>query len=376
MINEYNVEFKENLREKPFPEIIYYLYQKKLSGVLNVKKGEEEKGFILKRGKIIFSKTNNREESLGALLLKEGEITKKQLSNALVIMHESGKRLGRILVEMDIITPAKLWESVKKQLKIIFYSIFNWSEGELDFFEGEPSITEAIVLTENTPDLILEGIRNITNYEVFYHYLKDRGIKYLLNDEKYKKRPIVLEPYEEYVAMLINGERSVDEIIEVSDIGEIETLRVLYILKSFNLITSDKNVTMVTPIPLKNSEKEDFIKIIRKFNNIFSYIYHAILREVGPIGERVIEKNIGEVTLYRGDVFSNITLKKTGALDEEELLKSLWTIKRDKRRTVLLKLLDDLLMAETLAVKRVLGKEYEEKIISMIKEIKADNGKF
>ena len=376
MINEYNVEFKEDLREKPFPEIIYYLYQKKLSGVLNVKKGEEEKGFILQRGKIIFSKTNNREESLGALLLKEGEITQKQLSNALVIMHESGKRLGRILVEMDIITPAKLWESVKKQLKIIFYSIFNWSEGELDFFEGEPSITEAIVLTENTPDLILEGIRNITNYEVFYHYLKDRGIKYLLNDEKYKKRPIVLEPYEEYVAMLINGERSVDEIIEVSDIGEIETLRVLYILKSFNLITSDKNVTMVTPIPLKNSEKEDFIKIIRKFNNIFSYIYHAILREVGPIGERVIEKNIGEVTLYRGDVFSNITLKKTGALDEEELLKSLWTIKRDKRRTVLLKLLDDLLMAETLAVKRVLGKEYEEKIISMIKEIKADNGKF
>ena len=374
-MNEYSVEFKEDLREKPFPEIIYNLYQKKLSGVLNVKRGDEEKGFILKRGQLIFSKTNNRDESLGALLLKDGEITKEQLSNALVIMHESGKRMGRILVEMNIISPAKLWESVKKQLKVIFYSIFNWAEGELHFFEGEPSLTEAIVLTENTPDLILEGIRSITDYDVLYHYLRDRGIKYLLNEEKYRKRPIVLEPYEEYVTRLIDGERSVNEIIEVSDIGEIETLRVLYILKSFNLITSDKNITMVTPIPLKNSEKEDFVKIIRKFNNIFSYIYHAILREVGPIGERVIEKNIGEVTLYRGDVFSNLSLKKTGALDEEEILKALWTIKREKRKTVLLKLLDDLLMAETLAVKRVLGKEYEEKITSMVKDIKSENGK-
>ncbi len=375
-MEEYNVEFKENLREKPFPEIIYNIYQKKLSGVLNVKKGDEEKGFILKRGQIIFSKTNNRDESLGALLLKTGDITKEQLSNALVIMHESGKRLGRILVEMNVISPAKLWESVKEQLKVIFFSIFNWAEGEVDFFEGEPSITEAIVLTENTPDLILEGIRNLTDYDVLYHYLRDRGVKYLLNEEKYRKRPIVLEPYEEYVARLIDGKRSVDEIIEVSDIGEIETLRVLYILKSFDLITSDKNVTMVTPIPLKNSEKEDLAKIIRKFNNIFSYIYHAILREVGPIGERVIEKNIGEVTLYRGDVFSNITLKKTGTLDEEELLKSLWTIKREKRKSVLLKLLDDLLMAEILAVKRVLGKEYEEKIISMIKDINGGEGNF
>ncbi len=375
-MEEYNVEFKENLREKPFPEIIYNIYQKKLSGVLNVKKGDEEKGFILKRGQIIFSKTNNRDESLGALLLKAGDITKEQLSNALVIMHESGKRLGRILVEMNVISPARLWESVKEQLKVIFYSIFNWAEGEVDFFEGEPSITEAIVLTENTPDLILEGIRNLTDYDVLYHYLRDRGVKYLLNEEKFRKRPIVLEPYEEYVARLIDGKRNVDEIIEVSDIGEIETLRVLYILKSFDLITSDKNVTMVTPIPLKNSEKEDLAKIIRKFNNIFSYIYHAILREVGPIGERVIEKNIGEVTLYRGDVFSNITLKKTGTLDEEELLKSLWTIKREKRKSVLLKLLDDLLMAEILAVKRVLGKEYEERIISMIKDINGDEGNF
>ncbi len=369
-MDEYSLNIKENLSKIPFPELIFNIYEKKLSGIIEVKRDNEDKGFIIKKGQIVFSKTNNIDESLGSLLLQKGLITKEQYSSSVLIMQETGKRQGRILVEMNAIKPSDLWEGVKEQLKQIFFSIFNWVSGEFTFNEGEPTITEAIVLTESTPDLILEGIRGISDFNVLYYYLKDRNIRFLVDEERYKRRPIVLEPYEEYIVNLIDGERTVDDIINISDIGEIETLRVLYILKNFKLITSDKNYTMVTPVPLKNREKEDFIKLIDKFNNVFSYIYHTVLREVGPIGERIIEKNVGEVTHYRGDVFSNISLSKNGTFDSEELLKALWNIRKEKRKSVLAKFLDDLLLAETLAVKRVLGKEFEDKVIAMVKEIK------
>ncbi len=369
-MDEYSLSIREELNKVSFPELIYNIFEKKLSGVIEVKRDDEEKGFIIKKGQIVFSKTNNIEESLGSLLLQKGLITKEQYSSSVLIMQETGKRQGRILVEMNAIKPSDLWEGVKEQLKQIFFSIFNWAAGEFSFNEGDPTITEAIVLTESTPDLILEGVRGVSDFNVFYHYISDRSIRYVINDEKYKRRPIVMEPYEEYVTDLVNGERSVEEIINLSDIGEIETLRVLYILKIFKLIVSDKNYTIITPVPLKNAEKDDFVKLIDKFNNVFSYIYHTVLREVGPIGERIIEKNIGEVTLYRGDVFSKITLSKNGIFDPDELLKALWTVRKDKRKKILAKFLDDLLLAETLAVKRVLGKEFEDKVIAMVKDIK------
>jgi len=370
MYDEYSIELKADLSEVPFPELVYNLYRKKVSGVITVKKSNIEKDFILKNGQVIFSKTNITDERLGKFFLKKSFITKKQYNSAVISMQETKNRLGRILVEMKAITPAQLWEGVKEQLKLIFASVFEWKKGMVYFYEKKESIKEPIIIKEDTPDIILFGIRTISDFDIFYHYLKDHGMKYVIDEEKYRKKPIILEPYEEYVVSLFDGKRNIEEVIEISELGEKETLRVLYILKCFGLVASDKNYTLITPIPLKNAEKENFLEIIKKFNKIFAYIYRSIIREVGPIGERIVEKNVGEVILKRADVFSNIGLSKDGTFDEGKLLKALWTVRREKRKKALIKFLDDLLMAEILAVNRVLGKEFEKKVISMVNEVK------
>jgi len=54
--------------------------------------------------------------SLGELVIRKGWVTEKQLADALVRQHYSDDRLGRVLVEMKLITPAQLAQALQEQM--------------------------------------------------------------------------------------------------------------------------------------------------------------------------------------------------------------------------------------------------------------------
>ncbi|MCX7831072.1 MAG: DUF4388 domain-containing protein, partial [Acidobacteria bacterium] len=90
------------------PEILDFLSTMSKTGVLLLRNGNVTKTLHFKRGVVVFATSNIPDERFGEMLLREGKITADQFTEASKQITR-GKRLGKILVEMQALYPKDLW---------------------------------------------------------------------------------------------------------------------------------------------------------------------------------------------------------------------------------------------------------------------------
>lgn len=343
------------------PELLQHLHLSRATGILTLVSGGARKALYLKDGRVVFAASNLPNDRLGELLLREGKITVEEY-DASIRAISKGKRQGRVLVEMGALNPKDLWEGVQFQVKEIVYSVFQWDEGQFHFEESTLPEKERITVDLHVVPLILAGLRRVDAQG----RLQGRYPASDLVLEAATPLDLPLEPYEQHILGLVDAERSVLEICRESEIGESETLKVLYALLSGSLVkVRGKKV---------RAFDQDFVpadtldSIIDGFNQMFGYVFRHMVREVGPIAENVLEKYLGGVREGRKDVLAAVKLQKDGTLDSATLERNASRLAEDSRRSLLVDALNELLYAELLAVKRTLGPEHEATIVRAFRD--------
>lgn len=363
--------FKGELSAVSLPDVLEYLRVSKKTGVLSFKKERFKKSLYVKDGNVIFATSNVPEERLGDLLLTWNRITKEQYDRS-VSMLTPGRRQGKILIEIGAISPKQLWEGVQDQIRSIVYSLFDWGSGIFFFSQGDLPSKENITADVNITELVVEGIRKIKDI----HAVKDRfpAREVVLSKQEYgQKDRIKLEPFEKHVLDLIDGARSVEEICRDSEIGDSETLKVLYMVISIGYVkVKGKKTDGKAEDTLGAVSAEELTTIIGKYNTMFSYLYRYMMREVGPIAEHVLNKYLTEVRENNSSILKNVTMRKDGTLDQATLEGNLNWIKADSKKEALISSLNEFLYSAILAVKRTLGPEHESQVIETLKDIRPE----
>jgi hypothetical protein len=352
---------KGQISELPVPDILQHLRQSQATGILTLVAGGARKALYLKDGRVVFASSNLPNDRLGEILLREGKITVEEYEASIKAITK-GKRQGKVLVEMGALSPKDLWEGVQFQVKEIVYTVFQWDEGQFHFEESSLPEKERITVDLDIQDLILAGLRRV-----------DAGgrlqSRYPETDSVLERAvpdvPSPLEPYETHVLRLIDGERSVLDICRESEIGDNETMKVLYALvatgvarvKGKKVVTLDQDFVPVDTI----------YSVLDSFNQMYSHVFKYMVREVGPIAENVLEKYLGTLRDARKDVFGGVKLQKDGTLDVAVIERNLSKFPEEQRRSLLVDGLNELLYAELLAIKRTLGAEHEAAIVKALK---------
>ena len=133
-------------------------------------------------------------------------------------------------------------------------------------------------------DLVLAGIRRIdANGRIQGRYPEG---DLLLERTDTDARP-TLESYEDHVLKLVDGEKSVLEICGESEIGDNETLKVLYALLSTGLVKGKGK--KVRPLDQDFVPEDSLHSFLNSFNQMYGFIFRYMVREVGPIAENVLE---------------------------------------------------------------------------------------
>ncbi len=117
-----------------------------------------EKRIFVKNGDIVFANSNQDADRLGESLIRAGRITQQQLDSAAASISATNK-LGKILIDRQLITPRELFEGVRRQVEEIVTGLVCESVGKFVFYEGIDPQADMVALRLETQQLLVHGLR-------------------------------------------------------------------------------------------------------------------------------------------------------------------------------------------------------------------------
>ncbi|UCG60600.1 MAG: DUF4388 domain-containing protein [Candidatus Zixiibacteriota bacterium] len=290
-----------NLKTVSFPDILQLLATGKKTGILEVKTSTRQKEVAFKDGNIIYaSSVNTSEDLLGNMLLRRGKITKTELDRAISLHKQTGRQLGTTLIDMNLFQKEEIAECLKLQIEEIVYNLFSWQEGDFVFHENAAPANVPFLIELNTMNVIMEGTRRIDEWMEIQKVLPpDDVVLALAKSPKINKDDISISLEEFRIMALINEERTLPDLINVSPMGEFVTCRAIYRLIIGNLI---EVVGRREDSPEEKEDEEEVLLsvIFHLYNNCFYKIRSLVDSVLGESNTRFANF----VSQYRSGVFT------------------------------------------------------------------------
>jgi Flp pilus assembly protein TadD len=236
-----NVPLTGNLRDFSLPRILVGLNRERATGTLAVTTPSFKKNVYVREGSVIFASSSFEDDRLGEMLVKAGKITMEQYDKSVELLKKTGKRQGAILVDLGHITAKDLFWGVKYQVKEIIYSLFRLEEGTYEFNETASTPDEVITLKISTENLIYEGVQRVDNLTRIRREMPNVDTVFKLNEDPAGIfRGIDLSPQDTRILSLVDGKRTVNQLIEEAKANSFDVMRTLYVLWSTGFIVGKK----------------------------------------------------------------------------------------------------------------------------------------
>src|SRR5688572_6573239 len=181
-------------------------------------------------GRVIYASVLNRPGRLGELLVKNGAISRGQLSDALEAqVHQRGVRLGELLARQGALTEQVLRKYVNLQIEAAVDYLFTWTQGSFHFDPDQKPDEEGLFLV-NIPaeSLLLEGARRIDEWSLIEKKIPSFDLVFQVVKNPGEKETAELSKSQLKLLPLLDGLRTVEDVVTESGLVEFEVGKALY----------------------------------------------------------------------------------------------------------------------------------------------------
>jgi hypothetical protein len=259
------------LKDFSITEIIQLIGQQLKTGVLKIRRGKDIVEISFVDGMIvhIYSNYRGKKDLIGEIFVKAQLITEEQLDRVLRIQKETLKYLGEILVELQLLTKDDVLKVVSTQIYETIYDLFWWEDGTFNFDLKLVESYKKIPFALSTEQVLLSILRMVDEWSEIEKkvYSPHLVFKKALGTEEKPVDPSSFQSYlkekltseQELVYNLVDGNRTVQEIIDRSLLGKFNSSEILYALLEIGLI---KVVGVQTPSLIKKVSMIKFRKAL------------------------------------------------------------------------------------------------------------------
>ena len=287
-----NIPLTGNIRDISLVKILVQLNRTRKTGTLAVTTPSFTKKIYIKDGDAIFATSTYPDDRLGEMLLKAGKITVEQYDKSVEILKSTKKRQGAILVELGYLTPKDLFWGVKYQVKEIIHSIFQLEEASYVFQEGDLPTEEVITLKMSMANLVYEAVRQIDNWTRIRSEMPDTDSVMRLTDDPLNLfQGIELGQQDRKILSLIDGTRTIKDVIENSWLSSFEALKTLYVLWSTGIIEQ----ATVVPAAGETGEQKQEAPSLNEILQPLSEEEEALMRRVDDLYPRLSKLTAYEI---------------------------------------------------------------------------------
>lgn len=246
---------KGTIKDFGVADIFQLISQQLKTGVLVLRNSTEEVQVTFLDGTLVGANHSIRssEQLLGNLLVRAEVVTQKQLDEVLQEQQRTLQKIGDVLVDQRMATPADIKEFTRLQMTETVYGLFEWTDGTYEFeteevdprtLEVEPMRAETVVMngirmTDEWPSIrekipsyswLVEPMRSLP--EASTAPSDEFDLSSLSEFDGSADGRSDVGDYERRVFALIAPGRTVQKIIDLSRLGEFEACASLSVLMS------------------------------------------------------------------------------------------------------------------------------------------------
>ncbi len=218
-------------------DLVNFLHQSRRTSVLTVVCNGVRKSIYFRDGSVIAASSDQSEDRFGDIMFRRGMITREQLDVALEQV-KPGRKIGNVLLAEGMITTNDLWRVIKLQIEEILYSVLLFPEGQFTVAAYDPTQVPTRTAID-TQFVLLEGLRRKDELQHIREQLP-------ASDQQMCRSGwgtnATLDPAEQRMLALVDGERTVDGLYAHSGLGEFGASRALHRLMQLGLISQAPEV--------------------------------------------------------------------------------------------------------------------------------------
>lgn len=290
--------------------ILQLLCNDQKTGILTVTRKDEESRVFFDQGTIVYASASLKQARLGFLMRTDGVISAQQLQKCLSAAREEKVHLGKVLVEKGYISLDILKRYNTKQVETILYDLLFWEKGKFEYKDARLNLKNMIVTQLNPMRLILEASRRIDELSVLKKVIPSDKMVFKMSGKVQSKEEIKLNANEWRVLSLIDGSRSVRQVITESGYDEFAVYKIFFSVISSGLIEEKEEIR------LSNGDDENGLTaIVTVFTDILLSIRKNIAHELGERVNSLFLESKSDIGTSVKQLFENFDLESTKDLN-------------------------------------------------------------
>lgn len=219
-----------SLQDVSLADICQLLAMGRKTGCLSITDRSNFGYVYFEDGRVIYASVLNRPDRLGELLVRNGVISRADLSTSMEAQaHRRGERLGQILVEKGALSEEQLHRFISLQIEEAVYHLFTWSQGSFHFDPEQRPDEEGLFLVNLAAEsLLLEGARRVDEWSLIEKKVPSLDLVFSVEKDPSEEEDVELTKEQRKLLPLIDAKRTVEDLVHESGMVEFDTAKALY----------------------------------------------------------------------------------------------------------------------------------------------------
>jgi DNA-binding response OmpR family regulator len=227
-----------NLASVRIAEVMQLLGLQQQTGRVVINSPGDAVEIYFKDGLVVLASANcnGSRTAVEALLKQSCRINGDSLRHVLSVAERTSQPIDRILVREKMIDQKTFTERLRRHTESAVYKVMDWKDGDF-YFEKTTSPVFAVPIQIKVDDLLLEGARRSDEWNLIQKKIPDFTMVFepmIGNADELASRG--MSDIDLKVFSLVNGSRTVRDIIETLNLDDFDVAKSLFILLSVNLI--------------------------------------------------------------------------------------------------------------------------------------------
>jgi len=203
--------------------------------MLTLRMEEKDAYVFFRAGAVVYAASNQESLRLGSILLRRKKLSRDKAAEIDDLMLRSGGRWGDLALQTGALTQSELDDYLKVQVSEVIYDAFVWKGGDFSFYDAIDLPPQAVTISIDLSNLIMEGARRIDDWAECLRLVPDSEVVFrVVADPEAEKITLSLDEWR--ILFLINGQRTLEEICRDTEAEAFQVYRLVYGLMANKLI--------------------------------------------------------------------------------------------------------------------------------------------